>query len=99
MKKLFLILFSLPILCFAANEEKVLIIHKTNVPILVDGIIDDAWAQADSATNFFQLSPFYGKPVTRHTLAKVLTTENSIYCIIICYDQKDNIHSNGKASH
>lgn len=94
MKKIFLLLL-FPVFLFAgngkANQEKVLILKKIDNPIKVDGIIDDIWNQADKADNFFQLSPFYGKSSSKETYAKVLTTENSIYCLIVCYDDYDKI--------
>lgn len=91
MKKFLIVLFLLPVIFYAANEEKVLTLKKVDVPIKVDGYIDDIWSLADSATNFYQLSPFYGKDPSRKTYAKVLTTENSIFCLIVCFDDKANI--------
>ncbi|MCL6097726.1 MAG: hydrolase, partial [Bacteroidetes bacterium] len=91
----FLTVFILfPILLFAGNSEKILKLKKIDTPIKIDGVIDGAWAQADSATDFFQLQPFYGKPPSRKTYAKVLTTETALYCLIVCYDEKENIQQN-----
>ena len=84
MKKYFTLLLFLPILLSASNTEKVLILKKIDKPINIDGIIDDAWSKADSATNFFQLQPYVGKEPSRKSYAKVLTTETSLYCLIVC---------------
>ena len=91
MKKLATLLFLLPAVFYAANEDKILILKKTDIPIRIDGVIDDAWAKADSATKFFQLQPYWGKPPSRKTYSKVLTTNDALYCIIVCYDDKKNI--------
>jgi len=94
MKNFFTVLLFLPILISASNTEKVLKLKKIDTPIKIDGYIDEAWSQADSATNFFQLQPYTGKEPSRKTYAKVLTTETSIYCMIVCFDQKENIQQN-----
>ena len=94
MRKFFTILLFLPILISASNTEKVLKLKKIDTPIKIDGYIDEAWSKADSATNFFQLQPYVGKAPSRKTYAKVLTTETSIYCLIVCLDQKENIQQN-----
>lgn len=94
MKKFLTVLFLIPIILFASNKEKVLVIKKIDSPIKIDGIIDEAWSKADSAVDFFQLQPFFGKAPSRNSYAKVLTTETSLYCLIVCYDEKQNIQQN-----
>ena len=94
MRKYFTLLLFIPVLLSAFTTDKVLILKKTDVPIKIDGVIDEAWSKADSATNFFQLQPFYGKEPSRKSYAKVLTTENSLYCLIVCYDALENIQQN-----
>ncbi len=94
MKKYFTLLLFLPVLLSALNTEKVLILKKIDKPIIVDGIIDDAWSKADSAIIFFQLQPYIGKVPSRKSYAKVLTTETSLYCLIVCFDEKINIQKN-----
>ena len=94
MKKYFTLLLFLPILLSASNTEKVLILKKIDKPINIDGIIDDAWSKADSATNFFQLQPYVGKTPSRKSYARVLTSETALYCLIVCFDQKENIQKN-----
>lgn len=93
MRNLLLIFIFIPLILFAANKEKLLVLKKTAKPIKVDGVIDEAWNKADSATNFFQLQPYFGKQPSRKSYAKVLTTETSLYCLIVCFDQKENIQS------
>lgn len=94
MKTLF-ITFLLYALNFAAtekaNQQKILTLKKIDNPIKIDGIIDEIWNIADKADNFFQLSPYYGKTPSKETYAKVLTTDDALYCLIVSYDDKDKI--------
>lgn len=94
MKKFIIILILSSLILFASNKEKVLVIKKIDSPVRIDGIIDDAWSRADSAVDFFQIQPFFGKAPSRNSYAKVLTTETSLYCLIVCYDEKQNIQQN-----
>jgi len=77
-----------------ADSSRVLKLKKAPAAIVVDGIIDPAWSAADSATGFYQYQPFHGKEPSRKTLAKVLTTEKALYCLIICHDERENIQQN-----
>jgi len=60
----------------------------------VDGLIDPAWSTADSVSDFFQLSPFFGKEPDCRTTAKLLTTDDAIYCLIVCNDRPGNVQVN-----
>lgn len=73
------------------NLDKIVHLKKSPSEIIIDGKIDDAWSTADSADNFFQLDPYYNEQPTYRTVAKVLTTEKSIYCIMICYQDESKI--------
>jgi hypothetical protein len=72
---------------------QVLTLRTAPGPIQVDGVIDQAWSEADSTGDFFQLLPFHGQPPTRRTTAKVLTTDESLYCLMVCYDSHGTIQS------
>lgn len=76
------------------NSRKTVFLLKTDQNIIIDGFIDDAWKNADSVTGFFQLDPFYNQPPTVKTVAKILTTEDALYCLMICYDDKQFIEAN-----
>jgi hypothetical protein len=84
MKK-YLLLFLIPVFIYPSNpnEAKKLILKKIDTEIKIDGIIDNAWNSADSVINFFQLSPYYNQPPTDRTVAKVLTTDDALYCLSI----------------
>ena len=97
-KLILLVLFLFNTFLFATegskNEEKSLTLIKINKEINVDGIVDEVWNYADSTTNFFQLEPYFNQPTSVKTVAKVLTTEEAIYCLMICYDDRNYIQAN-----
>lgn len=76
------------------NDDKKLLLKKINSEIVIDGIIDETWRTADSAYSFIQQSPFHHKEPSRKTIAKVLTTDEALYCLIVCYDDYSNIEAN-----
>jgi hypothetical protein len=95
MRHLFLLSFLIPAtVALAQNEHKRLVLKKTSAPIVLDGEVDAAWSAADSATEFHQLQPYYDREPSRRTVAKVLTTEEALFCIIICFDDVKNIQRN-----
>jgi len=71
---------------FAANAEKTISLRKTNININTDGIIEDVWNMADSVSDFVQQQPYWNRKPTQKTVARVLTTDRAIYCLIKCYD-------------
>lgn len=75
-------------LAFAAGT---LLVQKIEEPIEVDGVIDPAWQRADSVSDFHQYMPYYGEAPSRKTVAKVLTSERALYCLMIAYDHAENI--------
>ncbi len=95
MMKKFLLLILLPVVILPSNPNstKKLILRKTSAEIKIDGIIDKAWSTADSVVNFFQLAPYYNQPPTDKTVAKVLTTDDAIYCLMVCYQDRKNIQA------
>ena len=84
-------LFSVGLSQASADSGKTLALRKVQTPIVVDGAIDPLWSKADSVSDFVQQSPYHGKEPSRRTVAKVLTTNRSLYCIMICYDERKNI--------
>ncbi len=84
-------LFTTLILSASKNENKIMHLKKVNHEIEIDGKIDPIWSIADSVSDFTQHQPYYGKEPTRRTTAKLLTTDEALYCLIICYDDYSNI--------
>ena len=76
------------------NPNKTLRLIKSYNEIEVDGKVDDIWNLADSTTSFFQLEPYFNQPTSVKTVAKVLTTDEALYCLMICYDDKQYIQAN-----
>ncbi len=74
-----------------AENEKSLVLRKTSTLISVDGIIDSEWSNADSVSDFVELTPYPGTTPSKKTIAKVLTTEDALYCLMVCMDSKENI--------
>ncbi len=85
------IIFSLYIF---PNNNKIMKLRKNNSSIIVDGLIDPDWNYVDSVSDFIQFQPYNGKEPTRKTIAKVFTTDDALYCMMICYDDKTNIEQN-----
>ncbi len=79
---------------FADTSTKILRLLPTATPITVDGSPDTTWETADSTDDFFQLQPYFNKPPTRRTVAKILTTGDALYCLMVCYAPKDEVQVN-----
>lgn len=85
----------LPLLLSASAEtQKRLKLKKTFEETIIDGVIDPSWSKADSVSDFVQYQPYNAKEPSRKSTAKVLTTERSLYCLMVCLDQKQNIQQN-----
>ncbi len=96
-RKILTMLLTLWIIADAGAEEKTLHLKTTHSPVVVDGAIDPVWSTADSTHTFFQLEPYYGRPPLHYTVAKLLTDRNSLYCLIVCRDEREHIqHNTGK---
>lgn len=91
MKKLLFLLLVCSGLAFASNTEKILKLNKISEPVIIDGIIDPLWSKADSVYDFVQSQPYHNEKPSKLSIAKVLTTEKSLFCLIVCYDDYENI--------
>lgn len=76
-----------------AEQGKVIVLKKTEQPIIIDGIIDPVWQTADSVDDFIQYRPYYDQAPTRRSCAKILTSDHALYCLMICYDDRKNIQA------
>ncbi|MFZ1291789.1 MAG: DUF5916 domain-containing protein [Melioribacteraceae bacterium] len=90
----FLLFFIFVQLIIAQNSEKELILNFISNDIKIDGFIDDSWKQADSVSDFVQFQPYNAIEPKQKTVSKVLTNEKAIYCLMICYDEIENIENN-----
>jgi hypothetical protein len=88
---LLILILSIQSIATANNIDKVMTLQKTTEHIRIDGLIDRAWSQADSVSDFTQHQPYYGVAPSRKTVAKVMTNEDVLYCLMICYEDKASI--------
>jgi len=95
MNKLFTIIIIIFIskCLFPQSEDKILNLNLIDQEIKIDGYVEDLWNKADSVSDFVQYSPYHNTKPTKKTIAKVLTTEKSIYCLMICYDNLRDIQN------
>ena len=81
----------------AWGQQKAIQLNTIPHPVVIDGVIDPVWSKADSAHDFFQLQPYFGRPPLHRTVARLLTDEKNLYCLIICFDEPEHIqHNTGK---
>ncbi|MBN2090274.1 carbohydrate binding family 9 domain-containing protein [candidate division KSB1 bacterium] len=90
---LFLLIGILYTVAFANNTDKIMKLNKYAGEIQVDGLIDPAWNQADSVSDFSQHRPYYGVAPSRKTVAKLITNEDVLYCLVVCYEDRVNIQN------
>jgi hypothetical protein len=61
--------------------------YRTAMEIKVDGVLDEAdWEKAQPITEFVQIQPDEGKPVTQRTEVRILYDDKKIYFGYTCYD-------------
>jgi len=86
---LFVPFFCITALCSVAqkiNSSFQYHIHKTNVPVAIDGTEHDAaWQQSETANDFFMVLPMDTSRAAVRTEVKMTYDENNIYIIAICY--------------
>jgi hypothetical protein len=66
-------------LLLAAGAEKTVTVNFTETAPRIDGVLESAWSQADSVTDFFQSEPDEGKPPTERTVVYVLQDRDNLY--------------------
>ncbi len=67
------------------NDAYKLHIHKASSPISIDGVMDErAWFDADTATNFFMVTPMDTSQAKVTTEVRMTHDENNLYIIAIC---------------
>jgi len=60
---------------------------KTELPINIDGMLDEPeWEAAPEASFFIQLQPEKGKPASERTIVRVLYDDDHVYFGFWCYD-------------
>ena len=94
LRYLFLILLTLNCFKGFTQEKKTLNINRiSNVP-RIDGVLDDeAWINAEEATNFTQFRPEMGVVEKEHqkTIVKVAYNDNAIFVAAYLHDRPEDI--------
>ncbi|GAC1530463.1 MAG: hypothetical protein NVS3B15_09330 [Sediminibacterium sp.] len=63
-------------------------IHKTNTPISIDGVMDEpVWQQAQVAGHFFMVLPMDTSEATVNTEVRMAYDNQNLYVIAVCYDK------------
>ncbi len=69
------------------NEHFQLHIRKTNLPVKIDGKMDDlAWQYADSVSDFYMVMPMDTSKARVRTDVKMTYDDKNIYLLAICYN-------------
>ena len=68
------------------NNRYQLHIRKTDVPVVVDGLVnDEAWNEAETAGDFFMVTPMDTSKARVQTEIKMTYDKHNLYIIAICY--------------
>jgi len=83
----FIIFFAIMIMAAQKSFSQEFIAKKTDVPIKIDGVLDDkAWKNADTISGFTQFEPVYNALSAYQTTVKVLYGDSMIYFSFDCKD-------------
>ena len=77
----------------ASDNQKFLSLVKVSQAPIVDGIIDPVWNHVDSVNDFIQHHPYHGAEPSHRTVARILTTSDALYFLVVCYDERDHIQT------
>ena len=65
---------------------------RTDLPIKIDGNLDDAaWQQIPATSDFTTSNPVFGKPSSHKTLVKITYDNTAVYVGAYMYDEPSNI--------
>ena len=77
---------------FARSQDRNLPAVKTNLPIKIDGNLDDAaWKTVAATGDFIVANPRFGDTASRRTTVKILYDNSAIYVGAYLYDNPANI--------
>jgi hypothetical protein len=68
-----------------AGPVKTINVRQAATPPRIDGVIEDAWLQADSVDDFVQASPDEGTPPSERTVIYVLQDAGNLYVAFRCH--------------
>jgi hypothetical protein len=67
------------------NETYILNIRETNIPVVVDGIADPQWNDADIASDFFMVTPMDTSRARVRTDVRMMYDQKNIYLLATCW--------------
>jgi hypothetical protein len=72
-----------------STERPVVTATRATSPIQVDGVLDESsWASARPATDFIQVDPEEGRPVSERTEARILYDDEALYIGVRLHDRQ-----------
>ncbi len=74
-----------------ATEPRTMTVRRILDAPRIDGVVDEIWTGADSVSNFWQHAPFHGVAPSYRSTAKLLSTGDALYCLIVCEDSSGSI--------
>lgn len=81
-----LLFFSVQLSAQKINSKYQLHIRKTDKPVVVDGVMNDsAWANAETAADFFMVLPMDTSKARVNTEVKMTYDSENIYIIAVCH--------------
>jgi hypothetical protein len=78
------------VLCTSTAIAQDIVLKKINTPILIDGEIDEIWAEADSAFDWMQYFPYDSSLAVNQSVAKVLYDDKNIYILGVMYSASED---------
>lgn len=77
-------------LCTTVATAQDIVFKKIDTPILIDGEIDEIWAEADSAFDWMQYFPYDSSLAVNQSVAKVLYDDKNVYVLGIMYSATED---------
>ncbi len=72
----------------SVNNDKVVEIRPVEKAPVIDGILEEVWNIADSATNFIQILPYEKQSPSEKTVVYILQDEENLYVAFRAYTEK-----------
>jgi len=72
-----------------AKPQKSVDIRRTEIVPKIDGVIEDLWLSADSATDFIQHSPYEKTAPTERTVVYLMQDDENLYVAFRCHSVKN----------
>jgi hypothetical protein len=67
------------------SDRKSIEVRYTEIPLTIDGFIEETWLQADSAYDFVQFIPYEKSAPSEKTVVYVLQDKDNLYVAFRCY--------------